>query len=560
MTEFDSKVVSFERNASYLHQRAMKNKKSGREADALELLRQAVEREKDNTRYKMDLASLMAEMGLYEQAYQNLEAVLTDENVPGDVLYSMGVMQYHMGNIPKAERLLRTYIESDKGERIAEAKRLIDEIMIARELNRPDRKTMRAMRCVDRACRMMNALDHAGSDNMFALAIRMNDSAPEVHALRGMNYHLWGKDDLAREEMALALENAIKLKSGKARVLLISSQVLVSMGKREEAAEKIRAAMKEEMEGPDERLLLNAMFEVRLHDEIRKSVKKMIAKKPHDKLLLHALSVSAYHTGCEKEEVLSGWHRIRRLDPSDPLPEYYIRRMDEEPDKEISYAYRLPPDEMMRRARVVMNVMLSGDDTIQEAWIQNEQFRNIVRWEMYQPDSRLTRLALSALMGVDLPETRKILSVFAERPDTPVALRTYVMQMALVAGRELDNALSDIFIAAGMPTEDEAMEGLSVGEKQMIRYAAEYVEDKYRDYPVADIALIWRAFEEKRGSLGVNMVSTEAGSAALAMCYLNMRGKMDDIYTVSRWYGCSPRQAAYIARLIRSSINSVNEE
>ena len=559
MTQFDSKVVSFDRNASYLHERAMKNKKSGRETDALELMRQAVEKEPDNSRYQMDLAALMSEMGLYEQAYMIFESLLMLDPPPVDALYAMGVMQFHTGNIPKAERILRTYVEITNGSRIAEAKRLIDEIMIAREVNRPDRKTMRAMRCVDRACRMMSAGDHSGSEKMFRLAIRMNDSAPEVHALRGMNMHLWGKDDAALQEIETAYESARKYGSGMLRSLCISAQILMSMGKREEAVAKIREAFSEEADGNDLRLLLNAMFECAMHEEIHEKVKKAIAQTPYDKTLLHALSVSAYHMGLDEEEVLAGWRRIERMDPRDPACRYFMKAAEAQGNSDITYVYRMPSEEMTRRAKVVMNAMLQGDDQIRNVWFENEEFRRILKWEIYQPDSRFTRLALSALMGVDIPETRKILSVYAERPDTPVALRTYVMQIAQLTGKGLEKTLPDAFLSAGLPTEEEAMETLSVGEKQMIRYAAEYVEDKYRDYPVADVALIWRAFVEKRGALGVSMVATEAGSAALAMCYLNMRGLNDDIYTVSRWYGCSARQAAYVAKLIRNTMNSVEE-
>lgn len=559
MTQFDSKVVSFERNARYLHERALKNKNNGRAADALELMRQAVKREPANMRYRLDLAILLSEMGLFEQASMEMEKILVSGNAPVECIYAMGVIQYNRGDISKAERLIRAYIETEKGERTAEARRMLDEIMIAREAIRPDRKTLRAMRCVDRACRMMTQGNYAGAQKMFLLAMRMNDSAPEVHALYAMNLHLWDKNDKVIPEIEKAIESAEKYGSGKLRALCISAQIYVGMGDLKKAKKAIDEALKEEADGNDLKLLLNAMFEAGYHEKVRQTIGRALAETPYDKMLLHAFSVSAYYTGCEKKEVLSGWNRIERLDPMDPVCKYFIRLLDDEKRPEISYAYRLPPDEMMRRARKVMNTMLMGDERLSEMWETDEELRDIVNWEACQPDSRFTRLVLSALMGADTAETNKRIAVYADRPDMPIGLRTYVMQGAQLAGKPLQRALSDEYLTAGMPTEEEAMETLSVGEKQMIRYAAEYVEDRYRDYPVADIALIWRAFEESRGSLGVSMVSTEAGSAALAMCYLNMRGKLDDIFSVSRWYGCSPRQAAYIARLIRNSINCVPE-
>ena len=559
MTEFDSKVVSFERKASFLHERALKNKKSGRESDALELMRQAVRREPDNVRYQLDLAMILSEMGLFEQASMAIEKALISGNMPSECLYAMGMIQYNRGDISKAERLIRAYTEKGDGERAAEAKRLLDEIMIAREAMRPDRKTYRAMKCVDRACRMMTSGDHAGAEKMFLLAMRMNDSAPEVHALYAMNLHMWNKNEKAFIEIENALACAEKYKSGKGRVLLISAQIYASMGDVAKARKAIDEACKEEAEGNDARLQLNAMYEASYHEKVREYLPRVLSEAPCDKTLLHALSVSAYHLQLEKDEILSGWRRIERMDPMDPVCKYFIALAGEDKKREISYAYRLPPEEMMNRAKTIMNAMFMGDERLKEIWKTDETLRNIVSWEIYQPDSRFTRLALSALIGADTPETEKRVKAFADRPDIPIELRNYVMQSRAIMGKPLNISLPDEYVHAGMPTEEELFETLSVGEKQMIRYAAEYVEDKYRDYPVADIALIWHAFKEKRGRTGVGMVSTEAGSAALALSYLTMKGETEDIFTVSRWYGCSPRQAAYIARLIRNSINETPE-
>ena len=559
MTEFDSKVVSFERNAKYLHERALKNKKSGRGIDALELMRRAVKSEPENMRFQLDLAIQLSEMGLFEQASMAIEKVLLSEHTPNECLYAMGVIQYNKGDVSKAERLLRAYIDSDKAERGAEAKRLLDEISIAREALRPDRKTLRAMRCVDRACRMMSAGDHAGAEKMFSLAMRMNDSAPEVHALKGMNLHMWGKDAQAIEEIANALDCADKFDSGKARVHIISAQIYASMGDKEKAEAAINEALTEEVQGNDLRMLLSAMYDVGCHEKIYEYVPKALTDAPYDKSLLHALSVSAYYMGLDTEEALTGWRRIDRLDPNDPVCKYFIKYVQEDDDADINYVYRLPADEAMRRANMLMNCLFMGDERVSEIYNSDEEFKNIVDWEIYQPDSRFTRLALSCMMAANTEDAEKRIRVFVDRPDLPMDVRNFVMQGRAMLGRPLTMELPDEYVHAGMPTEEEIMSEFSVGEKQMIRYAAEYVEDKYRNYPVADIALIWRAFEERRGALGVNMVSTEAGSAALAMCYLNMMGKMDDIFSVSRWYGCSPRQAAYVARLIRSCISQVPE-
>ena len=555
MTEFDSKIVSFERNAKYLHERAIKNKKSGRGTDALDLLRRAVEREPENMRYRLDLAILLSEMGLFEQASMAIENAMLLNHAPVECLYAMGVILFQKGDISKAERIIRAYTDAQDTERGAEAKRLLDEIAIAKEGFRPDRKTLRAMRCADKACRMMTSGNHAGAERMFSLSMRMNDSAPEVHALRGMNKHMWGKEEEAYRELAYAFDRADEFESGKARVCAVAAQVFSSAGDQNLAQGTILEALKEDVQGNDLRMLLSAMYDTGYHEKIHEYVPKALNDAPYDKSLLHALSVSAYCLGLEREEVLSGWRKIERIDPFDPVCKYFIRLIESEEKCELSYAYCFPSGEAMNRANALMNAVFKGEEFLTETWEKDETFRNIVNWEIYQPDSRFTRLALSCMMAIRSEETDRRIRVFLERPDLPMDVRAFIRQGRELMARPLPIDLSEEYIHAGMPTEEELMSRFSVGEKQMVRYAAEYVEEKYRDYPVADIALIWSEFKKRRGSHGVRMVSTEAGSAALAMSYLNMTGKMEDIFTVSKWYGCSSRQAAYVARLMRNCIS-----
>ena len=158
MSHFDSKVVSFDRNAKYLHERALKNKRAGRDADALELMRRAVESEPENDDYKLELAGMYAQMGLFEQTSRITQKILVSGEKKQECLYPMALGLFHKGEISRAERVLRAYTDMKMpGEKHAEAKRLLDEIVIARDIGRPDRKTLRAMRAVNKACAKMNA-------------------------------------------------------------------------------------------------------------------------------------------------------------------------------------------------------------------------------------------------------------------------------------------------------------------------------------------------------------------------------------------------------------------
>jgi len=562
MSHFDSKVVSFDRNASYLYERAMKNKRAGREADALELMRRAVDSDPDNLDYKLELAGIYAQMGLYEQTGRITQEILINGEKKQECLYPMALGLFHRGEISRAERVLRAYTDMNKpGERHSDAKRLLDEIVIARDIGRPDRKTLRAMRAVNRACAMMNAGDYKEGEKYFRKAVSLNDTAPEVHSLLALTLHLKGDDEKALSEIEKAIELSEKSPESRIRTYSIASQALRGMGKDEEAEELLRKTLPLSANQNDIRLRLNALAEIGMHREVHEESARLLKESPYDKQLLHMLSMSAFMLDEDEEEITSGWQRILRLDPDDPASRYYLEKYSENKDEiKLSYVYALPEREVMARIMLITEMLMKGQEALRQAWETNERFRSIIEWEMLQRDSKATRIALAALLGVNTEETRRMVRVYSERPDVSLNLRMYLIQGMYLMNYPAECALGDSFVYAGMPGEEEAMETLSVAEKQMIRFAAEYVEDKYGDYPVADIALIWRAFMEKRrGSLGDPVRRADGGSAALAMCYLDARMYEDDIVTISRWYGCSARQAAYIAKLIRNSINSIDE-
>lgn len=558
MDQFDSKVVSFNRNASYLRERAMKNKRAGRDIDALELMRQAIEREPHNAEYRLEMAELCANLGLFEQADQTVTEILIAGDKKSECLYAMALVMYNRGEISRAERILRAYTQSEKPcERLEEARRLLDEIIIARDLGRADRKTRRAMRAVNRACAFMSAEQYEKSIALFERAIRLNDSAPEVHSLLALTYQLMGEREKAEGELNRSLSEASKRPDSLIRVKTINAQTLTAMDEKEEALTCLREIESLEAKENEAMLRLNAFAEAGLHECVNREAARLLKENPNDRQLLHMLSVSAVNLGLS--DAAGGWNRILRLDPEDFVARYYLKKYNNGDSVRMRYHFMLPEDEVVRRAMKISGIMLEGADAMKRAWKEDEEFREILKREIYLKDNRFTRIALAALLGVDDEETRSIIRVYAERPDIPVSLRMYVHQGMKLMNYPRSEFLGEAFVYAGMPSEEEIMQSLSVAEKQMVRYAAEYVEDKYGDYPVADIALLWRAFMEKRAGLGDPVRRADAGSAALAMCYLNMHFHDDDIVTVSRWYGCSARQAAYIARLIRNSINSVEE-
>ncbi len=567
MKEFDSKVVPFRRNASYLHQRALKNKRDGSRLDALELLRQALGREPNNTTYALDMAQLCSEMGLFEQSNRLLMRAMTNGDASPECLYGMALNLYKQGDISRAERVLRAYIDDEKqaGAHTDDAARLLDEISYARESNIPEqRKLRRAMRIVNRACDAMRKGDAETGERLFEKSIAIYDYAPEVHALYALSLFMRGDYDSARAEARASVDMAHKKRpGGGVNAICISAQVLNYLGDREEAVALIKSALPLEAEENEQRLRINALCEMGLHELVGEQTAIMLREYPYDKMLLHISSVAAYNQNASKAKVLKGWQRIQRLDPDDPICEYFISRINSEnpPERPMEYLYALPHDEVLNRIRYLSECMARGEDALTDAWKNDKRFRSIIEWELSLNNERLTCTALTILSGVNDDTARMTLRVYAERPDTPVSLRMYALTMIRLLDITETPVLRKSFAAAALPSEDEAMENMPVAQKQMIRYAADYIEDEYGEYPVADIALLWRAYLAKRNGVGDPVRRTEVGSAALAYIFLSLRDEKPSIGAISKWFACPHRQVEHIVRSLRDVIiNNENDE
>ncbi|MBQ3079834.1 MAG: tetratricopeptide repeat protein [Clostridia bacterium] len=560
MTKFDPKVVSFQRNASYLHEKALKNRREGLNADAMELMRKACEQEPENVRYKLDLAEIYSEMGLFEQASRTFTEILLEDGSDKNCLYGMAVNLYKQGEISRAERALGAYVEFSGTEgRKAEAKRLMDEISIARRIDRPaNRKLFRAMRLAAKACDQMNGGNNAEGARLFKKSLEIKEYSDEVRALYAHSLLTINEREAAVREADKCLKRKSEKGGLTARALWLLSQVYEEAGDNEKAKALIDEAVAHP--DPEQEMHLRALMfmDDKRYEEAEEAINRLLKDTPYDKQLLHMLSVVRYNLSMGKEEIITGWRRIQRLDPYDPVADYYLRAMDDGkmPPIPMTYAYAIPVFEAARRVKALTDVMLKGENALKSAWDEEEEFRKILEWELYQKDSRITRLALAILASINIPKTRNMLRIYAERPDVSVKLRLYAMYLIKMSNIQEGNALDSAYSQAGMPSEEELMADITVSERQMIRLAAEYIKENFGEYPTADIALIWRTFKEARGESGDPVRRIETGSAALALFYMEMRGMEGDVMAVSKFYACPPRQTAYIAGAIRNVFHS----
>ena len=224
----NSRVVNFERSSSYMHHRAMLNRRDNRVVDALELLRQAVERAPENREYRLDLAELYCEMGYHELSTRLLLDMLAEDDGPAECYYGLALNQLGMNDADAARKSLAIYRRrAPEGEHTDEVRNLEAELEMFDELNsHGNRPLRRAARAANRGCEAMRADLPEKACRWFERSLRTAPEQAEIRALYAMALMLKNDGLAARREVRRVLRTG----SPSTRSLCVCAQVFWHLG------------------------------------------------------------------------------------------------------------------------------------------------------------------------------------------------------------------------------------------------------------------------------------------------------------------------------------------
>ena len=546
------KVVSFDRSPAYVHHRAMVNRRENNAVDALELLRHAVERSPENREYRLDLAELYCEMGCHEQSNRLLLDMLAQDDAPAECYYGLALNQLGMNDLEGAQQSLRMYRHAaPDGVHAPEVRRLSDELDAFDALNRPaSRKVYRAMRVADRACEALRGGDLAGARRMFERSLSLSPEQYEMRALYAMTRLLEGDSDDALEEASRAAEGF----PPSARALCIASQVFWSLERKEDARKLLRRAIELRPDGADQHLLLYSLSEAQMDAEAAECARLALQEAPFDRRLLHIRATALHRTGAADDQVGRFWRRILRIDPDDEVARFYLAACErgELGRNEPEYAYQLPYKEHERRQEWISGLANGGLAGVRAEWAENPEFRRAVRWAATSDDGPLSRMAVLIIAALDDDEARSAIRLMLFDREVDPELRVHVTALMRLRGVDMAKVFPVDAGAAQsmMPDADALMAGMTVGERQLLRYANDVLEQDYDISALPVLALTWAIYRQRRGGNAEPLVQSDTVSAALVYRYLTTHGRHARIGRVAKRFGCSVRRLKYYVNRI----------
>ena len=544
------KVVAFHRSAEYMHHRAMMNRRENRILDALELMRSAVEASPENSEYRLDLAELYCEIGCHGQSTRLLLDMLSEEGAPSECYYGLALNQMGMSDISGARQTLDIYRKrAPRGSFTQDAgvlSRELDDYLDAGRL--ASRRLSRAMRVANNGCEAMKAGLPEKACRLFGESLQMASEQYEMRALYAMALIMAGDEAQARVQADRASEGY----PPSVRALCVCAQVYYRLGMHERAMRLMDAAEREKPMGQELRLMLLSAGEMDMYARAAEYARLALQEAPYDRELLHIRAVALKKGGAPDDEAGKCWKRILRLDPEDTVAQYYADAADRHAldAEELDFNYQVTGEEYVRRVNWIKEVMAGELERAHAPGALSPEFLMMLRWASLTDDLRVSEAAVAMLAVMENPEARSVLRELMLQPGVSREAKLHAALLTQMQGKSLTELLPAELAGTGggMVDIDALVSELPVGERQLVRFASEVLDELYDMSALPALAMLWTTYRLNRGTRCDPLIRMESSAAALACNYLRSVDIAPDYGKLAAAFGCDERQLKFCAR------------
>lgn len=557
MTE--SKVVPFARSASFLHARAMKQKRAGNLLDALELLRRATEAAPQGEGYWLDMAAVYADMHCFFDSRRMALMHLFHRAGEAECFYWLAKYDAELGDLDEARRAYARYLSAQpEGELAEDARTEIESIDASNVLwHQVDRQSRRRVRRLKRVRHCQLTQDYAGADQILA---REQEAMPEdqqMRVSRALNLYMMGDEDGARA----LIDQVQDVESLLPGTVIMAAQVYQRLKRPERAMQLLNGLDRQEM-GPSElRMMLYLLTDMGENARAFQVGRELLKQFPYDRQLLHMMALNAVRQGLDAEVAAGFWQRIARMNPEDEVARWYLNELREGrlKPKNVNDGYQLPRRELVRRSQHVLLMLLEPEEQVAREWREDEKTRSVLRWAVATEIPQLVEPALRLLTIAGGEEAWQQMLEFVARThlgfefDFRAAGRIGPQDHWSRAG--IQEYMKMKYIT---PDYRSLLNEFDVGRRQMIRMADDVLREEYGIRADVDLAVMWKRVERFAGDVPV-VRDLRCGAAALAMNALRQRKVDVTARTLARQCQCSERKLEYYAEWIRGAMDARGE-
>lgn len=568
------KVLSFRTQSDDYARVAQQHLQAGRVSDALHYYRLALEKDPDNVDDWMEMARLYNMAGYFERSCEMVyQAARLPDSDQAECAYGLGLNFLGLERYGLARQMLENVIEIDPmSDEADDAQDILDQL--EEQTAEPEPVNGPVMVREDHEAR------YEPYDTKAQNQLRMGNYQGAIKTLEPIRndpripIHMLNNLSLAyccinRMDDAIAVAHQM-LERDPDSVHAHSNLILFyhTAERPEEAEAHVEALMRLTIE--DEDLLFKAamsLCEMNYHRQANVLLKRLLAYKPYDRAVVHALAVSAYMTE-QVDQAEALWTRLIRMDPLDTVSGYYRslarRTLDgHAPKQNLVYHNQVPVGELMRRLQVFHAMEQAADyPAMRDTLEPGESLEGLMLWGLEMPDPDLKSAILQLMDKCEGDWVDRRLRLICLSVEQPESLRKEALGILKRRGAPepywavLGSRLSPVTV-----TQYEPDHQLSPEEQRFVQQVAATVSQRCGQ-PCARAALaLWQDYlhSRKDDSFPVRD-DADAWVAALEMMARERCELQADLQELCDAYQVTPRQVCQAVDRITRVMEGLEED
>lgn len=419
------RIVSFERDADFYHERALQVLEEENFVRGADLMRRALYKDPQNDDYRLDLADVYARMGLFERSNIQLYRILAKPNPDPEAYFGLGCNDMALFDYESAYRAFKNYKEkTPPGEELIDTLEIMDDLeeYLSSEENGPQ---------VDEAYYGREALNRGEYVKAIAhlnRALEMDPTDPlHIHNALALAKYCLGDVKGATEEV----EYVLNIDKRNIYALCSKAVFLFEAGEKAQAKEVLALCEGLPIEDMDDLYkLCVTQMEITPGEPALLRLRELYSQRPYDVKVMHHLAATLYNCG-EIEEALSLWQRMTLIETGNVFGMFYAslckavleREEEKKPARplreeqedtiltltkstgvwegelpvQVSTYYELPLSAMQRLLLEMSQMLMDGEETLS---CDTPELYGKLMWMLSREDASVRACALSCITAL----------------------------------------------------------------------------------------------------------------------------------------------------------------
>lgn len=420
-----AKILEFSRPAEFYSKTAQKMTESANYLGALSMMRHALEKDRDNAEYTMQMAEILTGLGKYEESNSLLfDLLLHSRDMRNECFFGMGCNFIGLNDFEKAQESFEKYMDEEPdgefADEVEDFLMMFDDAMEYEDLLLEDAKEREFQKLAQDGKRL---LDNGEYEQAIAALKKIETNNPDM---------LFAKNNLALsyycvKDMDKAIGTAKQVLAIDANNIHANCNMALFMAELRECdqAEKhLNNAIRQPLNMQDDIFKIAiTLCELKRHGEALKYLVNFLSASPYDEKALFFAAVASYNLQ-RYTEAIAYLSDIIKLEPEDSIASYYISHIkavmtEKQPFAELDYIYQVPPKEARSRMKYLNDCIKLPDAVFRKMWETDKKLSDVMLWGLEYGDLFIKRAIAEIIGGFGSKKSERVLRRYLLRRNQP---------------------------------------------------------------------------------------------------------------------------------------------